>query len=100
MFIVKCQNHPAKKTQDSENHIHGLKMSCGFLLVFFFALEQRLGEEEMAWDMSELCGEGYLQTNIHTFTDAGRICDMPVSDTIDFIPLSSSGSQNIIIFLH
>lgn len=55
----------------------------------------------MACQLPELCCEGYLQTNIqtviHTFTDAGRRCDMSASETTDFIPLSTNGSQKISI---
>lgn len=53
----------------------------------------------MACQLPELCCEGYLQTNIqpviHTFTDAGRRCAMPASETTDFIPLSTNDSQKI-----
>ena len=55
----------------------------------------------MACQLSELCCEGYLQTNIqpviHTFIDAGRRRDMPASETTDFLSPSTNGSQKISI---
>lgn len=45
--------------------------------------------------MKAICKTANIQPVIHTFTDAGRRCAMPASETTDFIPLSTNDSQKI-----